>query len=598
VFHFKKEVRPLRFEGHNGEVLSLSVSADGNMIASASMDKTVRLWKNTSKAENAVIKAHTGPVRSVSFSSDDQHLVTASDDKVVKIWSVRTRKFHSSLEGHTNWVRTAAFAPDNACLLVSGGDDKLVKLWDTRQKKYCTASFQDHVDIVNKVLFHPDGSCIAACSDDNSIKLWDIRTNRLLQHYDAHSAAVTNIAFNDGDHILSSSLDGLVKVWDLREGRLVHTIQGHEGAVLSCDISPRNGFFATGGQDCFAHVWKSSFDSTEILHANITAPPLNYRNASRIGEHNMNLTPPAMASTVQRPSTAAPSRPATSTVQRPSTSAPSRPAASTVQRPSTAAPSRPAAPTVQRPSTAAPSRPAAPAASHTITTTTQKKPSFDFTASSRKSVPSPTRAPMTTTTTTISARSNDASGVIRNRTRTDARQAPKMPSKVTLSKNLVTPLMRVSMRVPAGAPNPAGATSNEPRKATTTTTVPQPSPKKRSGNALQRISVEEAGQLQRTLNEVSAQIKVLVHTVTLLDHRLRLKEREIDGLISEKRNLEQQLQPKQLEQREQSSQEPEQAAGGKLSQELLKQKLEEQPEELPREGPQPQEKTEEQVSEE
>jgi len=266
-WHFKPQLRPHRFTAHQAEVLDLCVSSDGGLIASGSGDKTVRLWKNSSKGESVQIKAHTGPVRSVSFSADDAHLVTASDDKVIKIWSTNTRKFQSSFDGHTNWIRCARFAPDRSTMIVSCGDDKAVKIWDAREKK-CIMSFHDHVDTVNKALFHPDGSCVAACSEDNSIKLWDIRAKRLLQHYDAHAGPVTDISFEQSGILLSASLDQTVKLWDLKEGRLNFTARGHDGPVLSCAFSAQGGYFASGGQDSLVHVWRSSLESTEVLFAN------------------------------------------------------------------------------------------------------------------------------------------------------------------------------------------------------------------------------------------------------------------------------------------------------------------------------------------
>lgn len=62
------------------------------------------------KGESTVFKAHTATVRSVSFSADGQKLVTASDDKSVKVWSVHRQKFIYSLNQHTNWVRCARYA--------------------------------------------------------------------------------------------------------------------------------------------------------------------------------------------------------------------------------------------------------------------------------------------------------------------------------------------------------------------------------------------------------------------------------------------------------------------------------------------------------
>ena len=134
-----------------------------DVLASASKDKTVRLWIPSAKGEAVTLKGHTGAVRSVRFSSDTQHLITGSDDKMAKIWSLPSRKFECSLVGHTNWVRSAEFNP-SATLAVTGGDDKLVKLWDVPTHKELFTFF-DHTFSFCYILYnHVYRICQACCS--------------------------------------------------------------------------------------------------------------------------------------------------------------------------------------------------------------------------------------------------------------------------------------------------------------------------------------------------------------------------------------------------------------------------------------------------
>ena len=112
--------------------------------------------------------------------------------------------------------------------------------------------------------FHPDGTCVASGSQDKSIKIWDIRSQRLIQHYDAHSAQVNEIDFHpNGRYLLSSSNDSTLKIWDLRQGHILYTLYGHEGASTSAAFSPCGDYFTTGGSDSVVMVWKSNLDENE-----------------------------------------------------------------------------------------------------------------------------------------------------------------------------------------------------------------------------------------------------------------------------------------------------------------------------------------------
>ena len=108
-----------RFLGHKDSINDVEFTQNGNLIGSASSDRTVRLWIPSVKGESTVFKAHIAAVRSLNFSATSDQMITASDDKTVKIWAVNRQQFQISLIGHNNWVRSAKFSPD-ARMAISG----------------------------------------------------------------------------------------------------------------------------------------------------------------------------------------------------------------------------------------------------------------------------------------------------------------------------------------------------------------------------------------------------------------------------------------------------------------------------------------------
>ncbi|MGB6168208.1 MAG: hypothetical protein WBF52_11520, partial [Geitlerinemataceae cyanobacterium] len=115
-----------RLEGHKDIVWDVSYSRDGNTIASASTDKTVKLWRSNGELLGEL--HHDDSVTKVSFSPDDRQLATASWDNTIKIWTPDGTLINT-LNGRGGKVYGVSFSPDGRWI-VSGSQDCTVKLWN------------------------------------------------------------------------------------------------------------------------------------------------------------------------------------------------------------------------------------------------------------------------------------------------------------------------------------------------------------------------------------------------------------------------------------------------------------------------------------
>ncbi|KAG8983255.1 hypothetical protein FRB90_006177, partial [Tulasnella sp. 427] len=165
-------------------------------------DQTIRIWNSTSRNCIAILTGHSHYIMSAMFHPKEDLVVSASMDQTVRVWDISgLRKgtpqtqpgafdtFDSFstvkyvLEGHDRGVNFAAFHP-TLPLIVSAGDDRQVKLWRMSETKaWEVDTCRGHFNNVSSALFHPRHELILSVGEDKTIRVWDMSRRTAVQTF-------------------------------------------------------------------------------------------------------------------------------------------------------------------------------------------------------------------------------------------------------------------------------------------------------------------------------------------------------------------------------------------------------------------------------
>lgn len=253
-------------KGHTKAVLDVDFGGPrgGTLLASCSSDLTIKLWDPSDDYKNIrTLPGHDHSVSAVRFipsgaagaPSSGNLLVSASRDKTLRIWDVSTGYCLKTVRGHADWVRDVCPSPDGRFIL-SASTDQTARLWDVSLNNpemkltlighenvvECCAlappSAYQHLAPLAGIKPPPASSAaefMATGSRDKQIRLWDARGN-CIRTLVGHDNWVRALVFHPGGkYLLSVADDYTLRCWDLsQEGRCVKTISDAHGHFVSC----------------------------------------------------------------------------------------------------------------------------------------------------------------------------------------------------------------------------------------------------------------------------------------------------------------------------------------------------------------------------
>jgi WD40 repeat protein len=307
LWDWRAENRLPKIIGHTDVVSDVAFSPDGAQLASASGDRTARIWAlpplqtlvhtqpvkwaawapddryaitATAQcdsdpfickaflwdAENQVaqpklvkvLAKHTDWVTGAGFSPDSSKVVTASDDDTARVWAVPSGKPLVVLKGHTDWLNSASFSP-NGKYVITSSLDGTARIWNWRQAK--TIRTIHGIDSIGSASFDPSGRYVVTTGGtphDYTVKVWDWQKNvkTPIRTLKGHTGAVNYAEWSpEGNYIVSASSDGTARVWNWRTGKTLSVLRGQAGALEDASFSPNGRLIVTVSTAGTTRIW-------------------------------------------------------------------------------------------------------------------------------------------------------------------------------------------------------------------------------------------------------------------------------------------------------------------------------------------------------
>jgi|GEM_PF-2402352 len=258
-------------------VNDLTVSPDGQLIASAGGDNTLTLWEaKTGKLLHTFI-GHTESIYTATFSPDGETLLSSGKDGTLRLWDITTKKLIFTAKDESiryyqnkpysvaNTVYSVAFSPDGQ-FIVSGGTKRKIKIWNAKTGRFIR-SFETQYSSISAVIFSPDGKTIVSKSYNGTLKLWDSETGKEIHTFKQYSALENRyegssslIAVSPNGKVLASvgeynSYD--IILWDVKTGNKIGILSGHSGWVTTLAFSTNGMHLVSGSDDKTVKIWNT-----------------------------------------------------------------------------------------------------------------------------------------------------------------------------------------------------------------------------------------------------------------------------------------------------------------------------------------------------
>lgn len=246
-------------KGHDGGILAIAFRPDGKLIATASSDRTVRLWDVKTGKETLRLRGHNGAVSGLRFDRTGKWLASRSVDATARIWEVDSGVEMAVLRGHGSAVADVDISPDGKLAVTSSGN--LTRIWSLEAPGMPEISLTGHKIRVATIDYSPDGKLAVTASQDGTARIWDTATGKEVRALglERFLGPLRMARFSlDGKRIVTAAgvsrvdkqaklAPASVMVWDVDSGKEVLALKELETGASAAFFSPDGKHILTMG---------------------------------------------------------------------------------------------------------------------------------------------------------------------------------------------------------------------------------------------------------------------------------------------------------------------------------------------------------------
>jgi WD40 repeat protein len=248
-------------QAHRQHVVQVLVAPSGSWYATASWDKTIKIWNLQHKTKFSIPEGAQA-ITSIVSTADERLLIAAYWDGSVRLWNMDTGELFDQFQAHDSSQIGCTLTGDGK-YLVTADQAGTLRAWDFSEMG--VVQFHNkHAGEVYSVQYTPDNLKVISAGYDGRLKIWDRSERREVGFMNCHDRPATACAVShDNRYWATASLDGTIKVWDVEQQALDCTLSGHRHLVSGLEFYPAEGKLVSSSWDLKIRFWSVPTQQTE-----------------------------------------------------------------------------------------------------------------------------------------------------------------------------------------------------------------------------------------------------------------------------------------------------------------------------------------------